>query len=188
MSRNASSPGPYFVNRVTRVSAPASTVNVPGKVTSSIAYGGSICDTPRSASCMIDTWGCTPSAHAYWSSLCTTIAIAGSGSAIPAPVAAYITRPRLGVSSTVAPARLPDPDIDFSATATTPPVGLVPLPTRLLQWSLVTIGTSTVALIPGETMNCCNSVGAMFGAVAESVSVVFAGTSRLNAAVLSATA
>jgi hypothetical protein len=113
------------------------------------------------------------------------IAIAGSGSAIPVPVAAYITRPRLGVSSTVAPARLPYPDIDLSATATTPPIGLAPIPTRLLKWSLVTIGSSTIALAPGETRNCCSSVGAMFGAVADKVSVVFAGTSRVNAPVLS---
>src|SRR5215470_17210427 len=55
----------HFVNRVTRVSAPASTVNVPGQVTSSIAYGGSTCDTPCSVSVRIDTWGCTPSTHTY---------------------------------------------------------------------------------------------------------------------------
>src|ERR1041384_8290043 len=55
---------PHLVNSVTRVSAPASTVNEPGQITSSIAYGGSICATPCSANCMIDTWGCTPSAQA----------------------------------------------------------------------------------------------------------------------------
>src|SRR5262245_47439813 len=154
-----------------------------------MAYGGSICDTLCIVSCMIDTWGCTPTAQAYDSSSCTTdgmtVAIAGSGSAMPVPVGAYITRPRLGVSSTVAPATLPAPDIDLSATATTPPAGFAPIATRLLKWSVVTIGISTTAFASGETRNCCSNVGAMPGAVADRVSVVLAGTSRVNTPVLS---
>src|ERR1700733_842733 len=138
---------------------------------------------------MIDTWGWTPSAQAYdsspWATDGRTAAIAGSGSAIPAPVAGYITRPRLGVSSTVAPPTLPAPDSDFIATATTPPEGFMPIATRVLKWSLVTIGSSTEALAPGETRNCWSSVGAMLGAEAARVSVVFAGTSRENAPVRS---
>src|ERR1700733_12852065 len=130
---------------------------------------------------MIDTWGWTPSAQAYdsspWATDSRTAAIAGSGSAIPAPVAAYITRPRLGVSSTVAPPTLPAPDSDLSAPATTPPEGLVPIATRVLKWSLVITGISTAAVAAGETRNCWRSVGAMVGAVAARVSVVFAGTS-----------
>src|SRR4051795_6474562 len=122
---------------------------------------------------MIDTWGWTPTAHAYESSPRTTVgrtaAIAGSGSVIPAPAAVYITRPRLGVSRTVAPATLPEPDSDFSATATTPPAGLAPRATRLLKWSLVITGISTTALASGETRNCCSSVGAMLGADAARV-------------------
>src|SRR5205814_8624336 len=103
-------------NSVTSVSAPGSTVNVPENVMSSTAYGGSTCGTPCSASCMIDTCGCTPTAHAYASSPRTTATIDGSGSAISMLAGAYITRPRVGVSSTVAPATLPEPDSDFSAT------------------------------------------------------------------------
>jgi hypothetical protein len=56
--------GLHLVNSVTRVSAPASTVNEPGQMTSSIAYGGSIWVTPRTANCMMETWGWTPSAQA----------------------------------------------------------------------------------------------------------------------------
>src|SRR5215470_4200502 len=40
----------------------------------------------------------------------------------------------------------------------------------------------------GDIRNCCTSVVAMLGAVAVSVSVVFAGTSRLNAPVASVVA
>src|SRR6185295_6557528 len=139
-----------------------------------------------SANCMIDTWGWTPSAQAYDSSLCTTAAIAGSGSTMPA--GAYIIRPRLGVSCTVAPATLPVPDSDLTATATTPPDGFIPIATRLLKCSVVISGISTWATVPVETRNCWSRVGAMLGAVADSVSVVLAGTSRLNAPVLSTVA
>src|SRR6185436_19853117 len=129
----------------------------PGQMTSSIAYGGSTCEAPRSVSCMIDTWGCTPSAQAYDSPpgavAGTTVAIAGSGSAMLALVGAYITRPRFGVRATVPPAALPVPDSDRSATATTPPAGLAPIATRVLKWSVVTTGISTEALAPGETRN-----------------------------------
>src|ERR1043165_7804332 len=118
---------------------------------------------------MIETCGCTPSAHAYESLPGTTAAIDGSGSAIPMLVGAYITRPRFGVSSTVAPATLPEPDSDFRATTTTPPDGVPPIATRRWKCSLVTIGISTAPLEPGETMSCCSSVGAMFGAAAASV-------------------
>src|SRR5215470_10701104 len=144
-----------------------------------IAYGGSTCVMPCSESCMIDTCGCTPSAQAYDSPPWATATIDGSGSAMSA-VAGYITRPRLGVSSTVAPATLPVPDIDLTATATTPPEGLEPIATRLLKCSLVTMAISTDALVPGETMSCWSREGAMVGALAASVSVVFAATSREN--------
>src|SRR5262249_44747502 len=81
---------PHGVNRVTRVSALASTVKLPGQTTSSMAYGGETCETPRSASCMIDTCGCTPSTQAYESSPCATVGTVGSGSAIPVLVGAYM--------------------------------------------------------------------------------------------------
>src|SRR3954469_23797249 len=140
---------------------------------------------------MIEPGGWTPSAQAD-DAPCpntgTTPAIAGSGSDIPAPAGAYIMRPRLGVSWTVAPAALTEPDSDLTATATTPPVGFMPIATRLLKWSPVMRGISTWAVVPAETRNCWSSVGAMVGAVAESVSVVLAGTSRVNAPVESTVA
>src|SRR5215468_9682165 len=94
-------------------------------------------------------------------------------------------RPRLGVSWTVAPATLPEPDSDLTATATTPPEGFMPIATRLLKWSVVISGISTWAVVPVETRNCWSRVGAMLGALADSVSVVLAGTSRVKAPVLS---
>src|ERR1044071_8007539 len=138
---------------------------------------------------MMETWGWTPSAQAYdsspWPTVGAMAAIAGSGSTMPTPVEVYITRPRLGVSWTVAPATLPAPESDFIATATTPPEGFMPIAARVLKWSVVTMGISTAAAAPGETRNCWSRVGAMPAAVVARVRVVLAGTSRVKAPVLS---
>src|ERR1044071_342323 len=136
---------------------------------------------------MMETWGCTPSAQAYdsspWPTVGAMAAIAGSGSAMPTPEEVYMTRPRLGVSRTVAPATLPAPESDFMATATTPPAGFMPMAARGLKWSVVTIGIWAAALALGETRNCWSRVGAIPGAVVGRVRVVLAGTSREKAPV-----
>jgi hypothetical protein len=60
--------------------------------------------------------------------------------------------------------------------------------TRVLKWSAVISGISMEALAPVETRNCWTRVGAILGAVAARVSVVLAGTSSVNAPVLSTVA
>src|ERR1041384_5556400 len=94
---------------------------------------------------------------------------------MPSLVEGYMTRPRLGVSSTVAPPRLPAPDIDLRATATTPPAGFPPMAARRLKWSEETMAISTVALALREPMSCWRRVGAMLGAEAARVNVASAG-------------
>src|ERR1043166_6921070 len=94
---------------------------------------------------------------------------------MPTPVAGYITRPRSGVSSTVAPATEPEPESDLSAVTTTPPAGFPPIAIRLLKWSPVTIAISTEARAPGETIICCRRGGAMLGAGAAMGRGVLAG-------------
>src|ERR1041384_305523 len=129
---------------------------------------------------MMVTWGWTPRAQAYEPAP-GAAAMAGSGSVMPSVVEGDMTRPRLGVSSTVAPPRLPVPDMDLRGAGTTPPAGLWPMAASCLKWSAVTIEISMAALAEGETMSCWRRVGAMLGAEAARVSVVLAGTSREKA-------
>src|ERR1041384_5596295 len=133
---------------------------------------------------MMVTWGWTPRAQAYEPAP-GAAAMAGSGSVMPSLVEGYMTRPRLGVSSTVAPPRLPVPGIDLRATATTPPAGLCPMAASCLKWSVVTIEISTAALAEGETMSCWRRVGAMLGAEAARGRGVLAGAAREKAPVAS---